>query len=242
MDDIITALLPLLGDANLATMAPLAILVTVVLRIWTIKWVRDKVFGWVAKLPKNMQPVAPCVLAMAIQACEAYLSGKRGEELAISILTVGLGSGVLAGGLYHFAVKRGWPLVLQLVAKLRRAPPAVTAFVLAVVASPCLLGCSVSLEGARAQGAADRRAGATLAAPSGRCESLDSRHRWGGAVAAGAALLAGGSGLSGVAVDREDNEWRYGLAAGAVGAAALAAGAELYARDAASSWARECQQ
>lgn len=87
---------------------------------------------------------------------------------------------------------------------------------------------------------ADQAPVAAVTSP--RCQSLDSRHRWGGTVAAGAAFLAGGAGLSTIQVDDEDRELRYGLAICAVGAAAVAAGAELYARDAATSWAEECQQ
>lgn len=245
MDDIFQAVLAVLSDVSLAQLAPLALVVTIALRIWTIQWIRDRVFGWVKRLPKDWQPVAPITLAMAIQLGQGYVDGLRGEALWVSTLTVGLGSAALAAGVYHCWTKRGWPIVARsslIIWRLVAKHPSGATAVLLVGLSPWLWSCAVSLESSRAQGAAERRAGASPAAPSTRCETLDSQHRWGGATAVGAALLAGGSGLAGVEVDADQRQLRQGLAVAAAGMAALAAGAEWYARDAASTWAEECQR
>jgi hypothetical protein len=107
----------------------------------------------------------------------------------------------------------------------------------------CLLagtGCVGSLETARADGLA-RASSAPLARSSadrGECVRLDrKRARW-AAVAAGAGILAGGTGL--VTIPAEDETTRVGLIAGSVAALAIAGSAEVVSQQVAREWAEEC--
>ena len=114
---------------------------------------------------------------------------------------------------------------------------------LVVVLALVVSGCAGSLERARADGAllaagaAEPDPGAAAARVE-RCERLDRQHRTWGAVAKGAAVLAGASGLSTLPV--EDQEARAALAAGAITAGAAAAAAVAMSEGAAKSWARDC--
>lgn len=105
--------------------------------------------------------------------------------------------------------------------------------VLAVAASAC----AGSLEGSRAEA---RKVGAARSAPE-RCAALDDRRQFAGAIAKGAAVLGGASGLSTIPLDGDRYETaRIGVAAAGVSAAAVAAGAVVVAEGAGESWAREC--
>lgn len=108
------------------------------------------------------------------------------------------------------------------------------------LALPLLTGCAGSFEESKLAGQQDRKQGATMQ-PS-RCATLESQRSWGHAVSIGSASLAGVSGLSTIKVDDQDKGLRYGLGIGAVGAAALAVGAEAYAQSAGVAWVRECSQ
>lgn len=73
-----------------------------------------------------------------------------------------------------------------------------------------------------------------------RCHRLDDRRQLWGGVAKGAAVVAGGAGIA--TIPAEGRGARIGLAAGGVGAAAVAAGAVYVAELAGQSWAEECSQ
>jgi hypothetical protein len=217
-----------------------ALIVLGILWLWGKLGLSARLLKIKGKLPDWVQPIPPIVLSFAVVGIRAYLSGVRGEVLWYECWKEAFGTSAVAVTLWHDGVKRWLPVLLKLLTRGRGT----VSCLLAILAWGFLVmswsGCSVSLEGSRAQGAADRRAGVSPVAPSTRCASLDAQHRWGGATAAGAALLAGGSGLAGIEVDPDQRELRQGLAVAAVGMAALAAGAEWYAMDAAGDWAREC--
>ncbi len=106
-----------------------------------------------------------------------------------------------------------------------------------------LLGCSGTLTEAHSAGIADkydkdfREVGY---APSSRCSQLDGRRSTWGAVAAGAAVLSGVSGISTLPVPDDQREAQIGLASGALAMAALAAVAVAVEQSADASWVREC--
>ena len=95
-----------------------------------------------------------------------------------------------------------------------------------------VLGCGGSL------GQARRGDALGLPPDAPRCQALDDRHAAWSAVAQGAGVLAGASGLGTIADD--DPTLRTGLAIGAVAAGAVAAVAVAVADGSAQAWAREC--
>ena len=112
---------------------------------------------------------------------------------------------------------------------------------LLAIALVAVTGCAGSLEQQRAARLSERRLGIDqLPRDTARCESLDATRRDWGAVAKGAAVLAGGSGLSTLPVPDDEREAQIGLAAGALAMATLAAVAIAVEEGAATSWAREC--
>lgn len=96
-------------------------------------------------------------------------------------------------------------------------------------------GCAGSLESARPK---------TLSAesePSPYCQGLDSKRQTWGAVAKGAAVVAGASGVSTLPLEGDRYETaRIGVAAAGVGAAAVAAGAVFISEAAGDRWAEQC--
>ncbi len=237
-------LLQLLNNpSGLLDLLTLPIIISALLRIWNVQLVRERLFGWVKRWPRRLQPVAPVVIAMIVTGCESYQSGLRGQPLALAILAVGGISGGLAIGIYDLG-KSGWALLLKLWALVKRSPQTTTAVVLVGLAGS-LQACAGSFETARLrapQTAQVRELGATSSSPS-RCESLDDRQMWGSTAAIVFASASGLSGLSTVKVDDDDRGWRYGIATSAVLAAALAAGSEVYAQSARSSYLEEgCAQ
>lgn len=208
----------------------LALSITSLLALWRIPALRDGALSFVPKLPRSIQWLAPLLLSLAAACGQGYLDGARGEALLLATLTAGGQIGAEAIAAWHVG-KRLWLAI-------KAAPGTATVLVIGL-STMATQGCAGSFEEARLAGAQDRLAGAKV--NPARCASLDSKHAWGGAVAVGAASLAGVSGLATIKVDDEDRDLRYGLAVGSVGAAALAVGAEAYARSAATSYARECQ-
>lgn len=101
-------------------------------------------------------------------------------------------------------------------------------------AALALVGCGGSLGAAKA----GDKLGA--APPSARCQTLDDRHTTWSAVAQGAAVLGGGSGVATLADLGPD--YRAPVAVTAVAAGALAAVAVAVSDGAAESWARECSR
>lgn len=75
-------------------------------------------------------------------------------------------------------------------------------------------------------------------APSARCIQLDERHATWGAIAKGAAVMAGASGLATIPV--HDQGARIAIGSGVVVAGTLAASAVFVSEAAAESWVREC--
>jgi hypothetical protein len=79
-------------------------------------------------------------------------------------------------------------------------------------------------------------------APAGspeRCAKLDDRYQWSGAVWKGGAVVSAGLGAAAVP-DSDDPELRRALAWGALGAAAVTAGAAFVQETAAESHSRDC--
>lgn len=77
--------------------------------------------------------------------------------------------------------------------------------------------------------------------PSPYCQGLDSKRQTWGAVAKGAAVLAGASGVSTLPLQGDRYETaRIGVAAGGIGAAAVAAGAVFLSESAGDRWAEQC--
>ncbi len=108
---------------------------------------------------------------------------------------------------------------------------------LAMFAVLCLVGCAVPLESARREGAL---LGVSSAPTPGRCESLDDARTTWGAIAKGAAVVAGASGISALPV--EDDEARLALASVGVTGALVGAVAVYVAEAKGEAWARECSR
>ena len=106
-------------------------------------------------------------------------------------------------------------------------------------------GCTGSLELARQQGGLDRFQAASrvgsVQAPAyskDRCASLDDQHRTWGALAKGAAVLAGAGGLGTIPLDNKTE--REVVASSSLAVAAFAAIAVALEEGAGTSWSREC--
>lgn len=102
-----------------------------------------------------------------------------------------------------------------------------------ILAVLLLTGCAVPLESARREGVL----GASPAT-SEHCQGLDSARITWGAIAKGAAIAAGASGVSALPFD--DKEARVALASAAVGAAVVGAVAVYVSEGHDAAWAREC--
>jgi hypothetical protein len=108
--------------------------------------------------------------------------------------------------------------------------------------------CSGSLQQARADGVAARQSGELRMAPaelSERCQQLDDRRAWAGAVVLGGAVVTGASGVAALPVEQLPEEHqgtaRYAAAGTALVAATVTAIAAEVERASAESWVRECQ-
>jgi hypothetical protein len=106
----------------MTTTVIITIAITLLLRLWNIPVVRDRVFGWVGKLPRALQFVAPVVLAMAASACQGWIDGLRGSALLEWALANGGQIGAMAIGLWHTAKRLG-PNGLKLLASAAPKPP-----------------------------------------------------------------------------------------------------------------------
>jgi hypothetical protein len=119
-------------------------------------------------------------------------------------------------------------------------PPTAARVALAVLAAAVLTGgCAGSLNEARSSGQAARVGAGEPKSTPDRCASLDDRRAVWGGIGKGAAVLAGGSGISTLPLD-EHPELQTGAAIGAAVMAAIAAGAVYVSESAGDSWAREC--
>lgn len=107
-----------------------------------------------------------------------------------------------------------------------------------ILAVLLLTGCAGTFETSRL--VTSRGSSPSSSALSARCHQLDDRRQLYGGIAKGAAVVAGGVGLA--SIPAESKGARIGLAAGGVGAAAVAAGAVYVAELAGQSWAEECAQ
>jgi hypothetical protein len=108
------------------------------------------------------------------------------------------------------------------------------------VAAFLSFGCAGSFEETRGQVKVGAAPTATIVAVDpGYCRGLDSQHRAWGGVAKGSGAVAAGLG-AGLIPSDESKELRIGLAAGAIGAGALAATSVFVSEDAASSYVRDC--
>lgn len=105
--------------------------------------------------------------------------------------------------------------------------------VLSLVLVCLVAGCAVPLESARRDGVL----GAHPSSPD-RCENLDNARTVWGAVAKGAAVAAGASGVA--AIPLEDQEARIAAASVAAGAAVVGAVAVYVSESKDEAWAREC--
>ena len=110
-------------------------------------------------------------------------------------------------------------------------------FLLLMIAALSLTACAGTFEEARL---VQPERPVAAAREAGRCTELDDQHRLWGAVGKGSAVLAGASGLATIPIDSREGE--IGLAAGAVGTAALAATAVYLSESAAESYVRECTE
>ena len=107
--------------------------------------------------------------------------------------------------------------------------------------------CSGSLQQARADGVAARQSGELRLAPaelSERCQTLDDRRAWAGAVVLGGAVVTGASGVATLPVEQLPEEHqgtaRYAAAGTALVAATVTAMAAGIEDSSATAWAREC--
>lgn len=118
-----------------------------------------------------------------------------------------------------------------------------SAFILFLLCIPSTAGCAGSFEETRGKlivGAPPPGTTQVMVdVDRSHCESLDGQHRAWGGVAKGAAALGAGLG-AGLIPSDESKELRIGLAAGAIGAGALAATSVFVSEDAASSYVRDC--
>jgi hypothetical protein len=210
----------------------IALLITTLLAIWRIPAIREGALSFVPKMPRPLQFLPPLVLAMAAASGQGFLDGLRGEELLEATLLAGGQIGAESIAIWHTG-KRIWALV--------KASPQTTTIVVLMGLASSTQACAGSFETARLrspQVAQTQTVGASATSRL-RCESLDDRQMWGSTAAIVFASASGVSGLSTVKVDDEDRNWRYGIATSAVLAAALAAGSEVYAQSARSSYFEE---
>jgi hypothetical protein len=111
---------------------------------------------------------------------------------------------------------------------------------LVIMATCCTIGCATPLEQARTAGIAERKhdVNAASEAPD-YCRRLDREHTIWGAIAKGAVIGAGSSGVAAIPLDTSRDAQ---IAVGATAAAlAIAGGVALYVQEQkAAAWAREC--
>ena len=81
----------------------LAVLITTLLRVWNVPLIRERVFGWVGKLPRAGQWLAPVALAMLASAGQGWIDGLRGAQLFERAMADGGQIGAMAIGLWHTA-------------------------------------------------------------------------------------------------------------------------------------------
>lgn len=179
------------------------------------------------KVPSRLQPGVPVLLAAVAGLSDAMVKGLPFSEALWQALSAGLVVGVGAIGIYETA----W--------RLRHGAKAeLLALLLVVGAGFATSGCAASLESTRSvrplltAGSAPR--------DTARCRTLDDRRTTWGAVATGAVVLGGGSGLGSIPV--HDNDTELALAAGAAGMAVVAGVAHFVEQKATESWTRECSQ
>jgi hypothetical protein len=101
----------------------LTVMITLLLRIWNIPVIRDRVFGWVGKLPRALQWVAPIVLAMLAATGQGWIEGVRGEALLLMALVNGGEIGAMAIGLWHTAKRLNFSEVSKMVKSLEPPKP-----------------------------------------------------------------------------------------------------------------------
>jgi len=194
-----------------------AALLTVVIELLR-RW-RPQLVAWLAP---RWQWVPACVLAAAVAFVDAQASG-LGWTVALALAVYsGVTAGPAAVGLHRIAKES--------------SGSALAGLLVVALAAPMLGGCAGSLETARA---AAPLAARTASRDTARCRDLDAMRRDWGAVAKGAAVLTGGAGLATIPA-REHDTAAIGLAAGAVGAAVVAAVAVSLSESAGEQWAREC--
>lgn len=113
---------------------------------------------------------------------------------------------------------------------------AIATIILALL-SLTLLGCAGSFETARSYGLSS-----ASAESSGRerCESLDAQRTTWGAVAKGAAVLAGSGGIAALPIESEDAQ--TALAIGALTAGTVSIISVYVAEQKGEAWARECSR
>jgi hypothetical protein len=100
------------------------------------------------------------------------------------------------------------------------------------------LGCAGSFE--EAKGAAPIGSAAAPAPDPAYCRGLDSEHRVWGGIAKGAGAVAAGLGAG--LIPDESKDLRIGLAAGAIGAGAIAATSVFISEDAAVAYVKDCSK
>jgi len=128
-----------------------------------------------------------------------------------------------------------------------RIPPGAGLALLVLSFSLPQVGCAGSLVDAQRSALSSRYGADNVAvgyAPSQRCQDLSDRHTTWGAVAEGAAILSGASGVSALPAEElpehVQGPARYTAAGISLGAAAVAAAAAYVANDSAAQFAEEC--
>lgn len=182
--------------------------------------------GFWDRLPAKAQPLVPVFLASFAGFTEAFVTGESFGDAAWQAVSAGIVVGLGAIGIYetYWRLKNGAKVdVLMLLCFILPALPS--------------MGCAASLESTR-----NTRPLLTGASPrdSTRCQQLDDRRTTWGAVATGAVVMGGGSGIGSIPISDRDTE--LALKAGAAGMAVVAGVAHYVEQQATESWTRECSR
>ena len=77
--------------------------ITLLLRLWSIEVVRQKMFGWIGKLPRRVQWLAPLLLAVLASVGQGWLEGLRGDPLISYTFKESPELALVAIGIWHAA-------------------------------------------------------------------------------------------------------------------------------------------
>ncbi len=227
---------------ELATIHPLAPWAAISLGLWLAVYAVRRWFPaiWLtleqAVPPELGKPASNVLMALPIVAFGAAFAALTTNEEAVAMAFWGAVSASVAPIVHHLLKASKLPYEGPVRDAIWKQAKAAAKKIFPVTLLLIATGCAVPLERARRDGPV---MGASRVIPA-RCESLDDARTTWGAVAKGAAVVAGASGISAVPLETEEGQ----IAVASVGAAAAVVGAvAVYvAEQKGEAWARECSR